>query len=142
MLLFLRAVVLFTGDVGAGRRFSTPRGNGSGFIGHSTRENHDSGVNAFSFSAAFITFFSVVGPPKVLLAFAGLAQIHPTRQLHVIALVSSGAAVFVGLVTGITSPWLLDVFHISPPALQLAGGVDLVLGGLAELGVEGLEREE
>ncbi|WP_318208385.1 MULTISPECIES: MarC family protein [unclassified Streptomyces] len=80
-------------------------------------------MNAFSYSAAFITFFSVVGPPKVLLAFAGLAQVHPVRQLRTIALISSGAAVLVGLVIGITAPWVLDVFHISTPALQLAGGV-------------------
>ncbi|WP_306326282.1 MarC family protein [Streptomyces venezuelae] len=80
-------------------------------------------MNAFSYSAAFITFFSVVGPPKVLLAFAGLAQVHPARQMRTIALISSGVAVLVGLVTGITAPWLLDVFHISTPALQLAGGV-------------------
>ncbi|MET9722417.1 MarC family protein [Streptomyces zaomyceticus] len=80
-------------------------------------------MNAFSFSAAFITFFSVVGPPKVLLAFAGLAQVHRVRQLRTIALISSGAAVLVGLVIGSTAPWLLNVFHISTPALQLAGGV-------------------
>ncbi|WP_282694779.1 MarC family protein [Streptomyces sp. CC208A] len=82
-----------------------------------------SAVTPFTFSAAFITFFSVVGPPKVLLSFAGLAQVHPARQLRMIALVSSGAAVLVGLVTGGTAPWLLDLFHISTPALQLAGGV-------------------
>ncbi|MCX5227512.1 MarC family protein [Streptomyces sp. NPDC006553] len=80
-------------------------------------------MNAFSYSAAFITFFSVVGPPKVLLAFAGLAQVHPVSQMRTIALISSGAAVLVGLVMGITAPWLLNVFHISTPALQLAGGV-------------------
>ncbi|WP_406060350.1 MarC family protein [Streptomyces sp. NBC_01077] len=80
-------------------------------------------MNAFSYSAAFITFFSVVGPPKVLLAFAGLAQVHPVGQMRTIALISSGAAVLVGLVMGITAPWLLNVFHISTPALQLAGGV-------------------
>ncbi|WP_328943576.1 MarC family protein [Streptomyces sp. NBC_00250] len=92
-------------------------------------------MNAFSYSAAFITFFSVVGPPKVLLAFAGLAQVHSVSQLRTIALISSGAAVLVGLVVGITAPWLLNVFHISTPALQLAGGliffvyaVGLVLG--------------
>ncbi|MFE8939585.1 MarC family protein [Streptomyces sp. NPDC007872] len=92
-------------------------------------------MNAFTFSAAFITFFSVVGPPKVLLSFAGLAQVHPARQLRTIALISSAAAVLVGLLAGITAPWLLDLFHISTPALQLAGGlifflyaVGLVLG--------------
>ncbi|MFD8009883.1 MarC family protein [Streptomyces sp. NPDC058955] len=80
-------------------------------------------METFTFAGAFITFFSVVGPPKVLLAFAGLAQVHPVRQLRTIALASSGAAVLVGMVTGGTAPWLLDLFHISTPALQLAGGV-------------------
>ncbi|MFE1266430.1 MarC family protein [Streptomyces sp. NPDC058757] len=80
-------------------------------------------MNPFSFSAAFITFFSVVGPPKVLLSFAGLAQVHPARELRSIALISSGAAVLVGVITGSTAPWLLDLFHISTPALRLAGGV-------------------
>ncbi|MEU5689513.1 MarC family protein [Streptomyces venezuelae] len=80
-------------------------------------------MTALSYSAAFITFFSVVGPPKVLLAFAGLAQAHPTAELRRIALISSAAAILVGLVTGIAAPWLLDLFHISTPALQLAGGV-------------------
>jgi multiple antibiotic resistance protein len=103
-------------------------------------------VNAFTFSAAFITFFSVVGPPKVLLSFAGLAQVHPVRQLRTIALISSAAAVLVGLVTGITAPWLLDLFHISTPALQLAGGVifflyavGLVLG--IHLGSDGIRQD-
>ncbi|MFE5794480.1 MarC family protein [Streptomyces sp. NPDC056503] len=80
-------------------------------------------MNPFTFSAAFITFFSVIGPPKVLLAFAGLGQVHPAGQLRTIALLSSGTAVLVGIVTGSTAPWLLDLFHISTPALQLAGGV-------------------
>ncbi|MEV8021721.1 MarC family protein [Streptomyces sp. NPDC086554] len=103
-------------------------------------------MNALSYSAAFITFFSVVGPPKVLLAFGGLAQNHPTAELRRIALVSSGAAIFVGLIAGITAPWLLDLFHISTPALRLAGGliffiyaVGLVLG--LHLGSDGSDQD-
>ncbi|MFB7586717.1 MarC family protein [Streptomyces sp. NPDC056169] len=87
-------------------------------------------MHALSFSTAFIAFFSVVGPPKVLLSFAGLAQIHSARQLRSIALVSSGLAVLVGVGTGITAPWLLDLFHISTPALMLAGGVIFFLYAL------------
>ncbi|MEV0317350.1 MarC family protein [Streptomyces sp. NPDC050658] len=103
-------------------------------------------MTALSYSAAFITFFSVVGPPKVLLAFGGLAQHHPVPELRRIAFVSSGAAVLVGLVAGITAPWLLDLFHISTPALQLAGGViffiyavGLVLG--MHLGTDGAGQD-
>jgi multiple antibiotic resistance protein len=76
-----------------------------------------------TFSAAFITFFSVIGPPKVLLAFAELARRHSRSQLRLVALVASGGAVLVGLVAGFASPWLLELFHISTPALALAGGV-------------------
>ncbi|NUS12694.1 MAG: MarC family protein [Streptomyces sp.] len=78
---------------------------------------------SLTYSAAFITFFSVVGPPKVLLAFAGLAQHHPRRDLRTIALVSSAGAVVVGVAAGFTSPYLLELFHISTPALALAGGI-------------------
>ncbi|MFE0105784.1 MarC family protein [Streptomyces sp. NPDC059009] len=80
-------------------------------------------MTALTFSAAFITFFSVVGPPKVLLAFAELAQTRELSALRRIALVSSGAAVLVGLVVSVSAPWVLKLFHISTPALQLAGGI-------------------
>ncbi|MFI6104871.1 MarC family protein [Streptomyces sp. NPDC051310] len=80
-------------------------------------------MNALTYSSAFITFFSVVGPPKVLLAFGELAHLHGTAQLRSIAGIASGAAVFVGLIAGLTASWLLDLFHISTPALQLAGGI-------------------
>ncbi|MFB9390015.1 MarC family protein [Streptomyces coeruleoprunus] len=103
-------------------------------------------MNALSFSAAFITFFSVVGPPKVMLSFAGLARLHPLRQLRTIALIATTAALFVGLVTGFTAPWLLDLFHITTPALKLAGGtifflyaIGLVLG--VHLGADGTDRD-
>lgn len=101
------------------------------------------GMITLTYSAAFITFFSVIGPPKVLLAFASLAQNHPLGQLRTIALISSGGAVLVGVVAGFTAPWLLELFHISTAALALAGGiifflyaVGLVLG-LHVGGVEG-----
>ncbi|MCM2387315.1 MarC family protein [Streptomyces albipurpureus] len=80
-------------------------------------------MNALSFSAALITFVSVVGPPKVLLSFAHLAHVHPTPQLRSIAFLSCGTAILIGLATSFTAPWLLDLFHISAPALLLAGGI-------------------
>lgn len=100
-----------------------------------------------TFSAAFFTFFSVIGPPKVLLAFAELAQNHSRERLRAIALVSSVTAVIVGVVTGFASPWLLEFFHISTPALELSGGViffiyaiGLVLG--VRIGRERTQHED
>ncbi|WP_225849188.1 MarC family protein [Streptomyces sp. HPF1205] len=99
-----------------------------------------------TYSAAFITFFSVIGPPKVLLAFAGLARLHSQRELYAIALVSSAGAVLVGVVAGFASPWLLKLFHLSTPALALAGGVIFFLYAVGlVLGVRigpGTEEEE
>ncbi|MEW1866142.1 MarC family protein [Streptomyces sp. NBC_00669] len=99
-----------------------------------------------NFAAAFITFFSVVGPPKVLLSFAHLARVHDRRRLRLIALLSSAVAVAVGALAGFTAPWLLELFHISPPALQLAGGaiffiyaISLVLG--VQLGPDGPQED-
>ncbi|WP_329171991.1 MarC family protein [Streptomyces sp. NBC_01477] len=100
-----------------------------------------------TYSAALITFFSVIGPPKVLLAFAGLAQNHPSKDVRTMALVSSAGAVVIGTAAGFTSPWLLKLFHISTPALEMAGGiifflyaVGLVLGlhlGAEDAGEDG-----
>jgi multiple antibiotic resistance protein len=100
-----------------------------------------------NFAAAFITFFSVVGPPKVLLSFAHLAQLHDRARLRLIALLSSAVAIAVGALAGFTAPWLLELFHISTPALQLAGGtiffiyaISLVLG--VRLGSDGPQDDQ
>ncbi|WP_335976569.1 MarC family protein [Streptomyces sp. CA2R106] len=100
-----------------------------------------------SFAAAFITFFSVVGPPKVLLSFAHLARLHERGRLRLIALLSSVLALAVGALAGFTAPWLLELFHISAPALLVAGGIiffiyaiGLVLG--VHLGVEAPDEDQ
>ncbi|MBY8878622.1 MarC family protein [Actinacidiphila acidipaludis] len=97
-----------------------------------------------TYSAAFITFFSVIGPPKVLLAFASLAQHHSRDQLRTIALISSAGAVLVGVVAGFASPWLLELFHISTAALALAGGIIFFLyavGLVLGLHIGGMEGD-
>lgn len=98
-----------------------------------------------TYSAAFITFFSVIGPPKVLLAFASLAQQHSRAELRRIALISSAGAVVVGVLAGFTAPWLLELFHISTAALALAGGIIFFLyavGLVLGLHVGGVEGDE
>lgn len=80
-------------------------------------------MNQLTLGGAFITFLAVVGPPKVLLSFAALARTRTTRELHVLALVSSGGAAVVGLLADLSAPGLLGLFHISTEALQIAGGI-------------------
>ncbi|GAA4847043.1 MarC family protein [Kitasatospora terrestris] len=74
-------------------------------------------------STVFITFFAVVGPPKVLLAFAHLSRQRTPREMRRLTLVSSAIAAAVGLTMAYAADFLTEFFHISDQSLQLAGGV-------------------
>ncbi|MEU9079712.1 MarC family protein [Kitasatospora sp. NPDC004745] len=76
----------------------------------------------FNLSSAFIAFFAVVGPPKVLLAFARLATTRSTRELRRLAAWSTVISALIGLVLGFTADEVSTLFHISDQSLQLAGG--------------------
>ncbi|MER8184606.1 MarC family protein [Kitasatospora sp. NPDC094015] len=89
----------------------------------------------FNLSSAFITFFAVVGPPKVLLAFGHLARSRTSRELIRVAAVSSAIAAVLGIAVAYTAEFLTDFFHIGDESLKLAGGliftvyaIGLVLG--------------
>jgi multiple antibiotic resistance protein len=93
-------------------------------------------MSVFNLSSAFITFFAVVGPPKVLLAFARLARDRTTAELRRLALMSTLLAALIGVTMAYTAAFLTTFFHISDQSLLLAGGfiffiyaVALVLGG-------------
>ncbi|WP_033218242.1 MarC family protein [Kitasatospora phosalacinea] len=80
-------------------------------------------MSAISLSTVFVTFFAVVGPPKVLLAFAQLSQRRTPAELRKLTLVSSLVAAVVGLVLAYSADFMAALFHISDQSLQLAGGV-------------------
>ncbi|MFD0261296.1 MarC family protein [Kitasatospora indigofera] len=89
----------------------------------------------FDLSSAFIAFFAVVGPPKVLLSFAQLGAGRSTGDLRRLALWSTLVAAVVGGVMAYTADFVTTLFHVSDQSLQLAGGtiffiyaVALVLG--------------
>ncbi|WP_354640075.1 MarC family protein [Kitasatospora camelliae] len=76
-----------------------------------------------SLSSAFTTFFAVVGPPKVLLAFAHLSRRYSLPEMRRLTLVSSAVAGAVGVTMAYAADHLTDFFHVSDQSLQLAGGV-------------------
>ncbi|MFJ1790695.1 MarC family protein [Kitasatospora griseola] len=80
-------------------------------------------MSAINLSTVFVTFFAVVGPPKVLLAFAQLSQSRTPAELRRLTLVSSAVAALVGLVLAYTANVMAALFHISDQSLQIAGGV-------------------
>jgi multiple antibiotic resistance protein len=94
-----------------------------------------------SLSTTFITFIALLGPQKVLLSFAPVAQREDTQTARQVAIAATLAAVGIGLLCAVTAPWLTEFFHISSPSLELAGGlifliyaIGLVLG--LHLGLE------
>lgn len=98
-------------------------------------------MDSLDVATTFITFFALLGPQKVLLSFAPVAQHQDTQTVRRVAVVSTLAAVAVGVLCAGTAPWLTEFFHIGRPSLDLAGGlifliyaIGLVLG--LHLGLE------
>ncbi|MFB7664010.1 MarC family protein [Kitasatospora sp. NPDC056138] len=88
-------------------------------------------MSAFNLSSAFVTLLAVVGPPKVLLAFAHLARERSAAELRRLALVSTVLAAVVGVTMAYTADFLTTFFHISDQSLQLAGGLIFFIYALA-----------
>jgi multiple antibiotic resistance protein len=80
-------------------------------------------MSVLNLSSAFITFFAVVGPPKVLLTYAHLARSRSKQQLTRLVLVSSALAAVVGVLMAFMADGITTFFHVSDESLQLAGGV-------------------
>ncbi|MED7953481.1 MULTISPECIES: MarC family protein [unclassified Streptomyces] len=76
----------------------------------------------FNLSSAFIAFFAVVGPPKVLLSFARLAGTRSTAELRRLAAWSTIISAVIGVVLAFSADFVTSLFHISDQSLQLAGG--------------------
>ena len=82
-----------------------------------------SAFNPFNLSSSFVTFFAVVGPPKVLLAFAHLAHDRDRKELVRLAGISSLVAALVGVAMAYSAGFLASLFHIGHESLELAGGL-------------------
>jgi len=70
-----------------------------------------------------VMFLAVLGPQKVLLAFARISAVLDNRSLRLVAAITAAAAALVEAVCALTGPWLATFFHISAPALELAAGI-------------------
>ncbi|MFB6892656.1 MarC family protein [Kitasatospora sp. NPDC056327] len=77
----------------------------------------------FNLSSAFIAFFAVVGPPKVMLSFARLATTRTAGELRRLAAWSSLVSAVIGVILAYSADFVTSLFHISDQSLQLAGGL-------------------
>ena len=77
-------------------------------------------------------FLSVIGPQKVLLSFARIAQTLDAKSVRLVAVIAAMAyRGRLGFVCALTAPWLATFFHISTPALELAAGAAFFVYALA-----------
>jgi multiple antibiotic resistance protein len=76
-------------------------------------------------------FLSIIGPQKVLLSFARIAQTLDASSVRLVAVIAAVASAGVGVVCALTAPWLATFFHISTPALELAAGLAFFVYALA-----------
>jgi multiple antibiotic resistance protein len=76
-------------------------------------------------------FLSVIGPQKVLLSFARIAQVLDARSVRLVAVFAAVASAGIGFVCALTAPWLATFFHFSTAALELAGGAAFFTYALA-----------
>jgi multiple antibiotic resistance protein len=74
-------------------------------------------------TSTFVTFIAVVGPPKVMLAFAQVARGRTALVARRVALLASAASALLGALCAWTAPYVTEFFHISVESLELAGGV-------------------
>jgi multiple antibiotic resistance protein len=76
-------------------------------------------------------FLSVIGPQKVLLSFARIAQTLDAKSVRLVAVIAAVASAGIGFVCALTAPWVATFFHISTPALELAAGAAFFVYALA-----------
>lgn len=80
-------------------------------------------MESLSLVDTFVTFLALLGPQKVLLAFARLTQTLDMRAVRRVAFVAALVAAGVGVACDLAAPWIMEFFHISTGAVELAAGL-------------------
>lgn len=84
----------------------------------------------FGFVDLFIIFFITLGPLKSAIVYTALTTNADKKGRRKIAIKTVTTATFVTILFVFAGEFLLDVFHVSLPALKMAGGLILLLFAL------------
>ncbi len=95
----------------------------------------------FGFSELFVIFLITLGPLKSAIVYVTLTADADAGFRRRIAIRTVLVATIVSILFVVAGEYLLDVFHISIPALKFGGGIilmlyalEMVLGGKSEEG--------
>jgi multiple antibiotic resistance protein len=84
---------------------------------------HDRRVDPLNLADAFVTFFAVLGPQKVLLSVAQMARTRDLRAMRLVQAYASIVAACVGVTCTLAAPGIASFFHITTASVALASGV-------------------
>jgi multiple antibiotic resistance protein len=80
-------------------------------------------VEHLNLADAFVTFFALIGPQKVLLSVARMARTRDVRNIRLVMTYAAGAAACVEVGCALTAPWVASFFHITTASVELAAGL-------------------
>ncbi|GAA1621148.1 MarC family protein [Georgenia ruanii] len=87
-------------------------------------------LNVTLMSTTFLTLFVIMDPPGTVPVFLALTSTMTARQRRTAARQATLVSLGVILAFALFGPYILDFLHISVPALQLSGGLLLLLVAL------------
>lgn len=84
---------------------------------------NDRRVEPLNLADAFVTFFAVLGPQKVLLSVAQMARTRDLRAIRLVQAYAATVAACVGVACALAAPWIASFFHVTTASVALASGV-------------------
>ena len=85
------------------------------------------GINRYVYppnlADAFVTFFALIGPQKVLVAVARMTITRDPRGVRLAVSCAAAVAACVGVAFALTARWIATFFHITTASVELAAGV-------------------
>jgi multiple antibiotic resistance protein len=80
-------------------------------------------VYALNLADAFVTFFALLGPQKVLIPVARMTRDRDPRCVRLAVSYAAAVAAGIGMGFAVTAPWIATFFHITTASVDLAAGV-------------------
>jgi multiple antibiotic resistance protein len=80
-------------------------------------------VSPLNLADAFVTFFALLGPQKILVPVARMTRARDPRCVRLAVSYGAVVAAGVGVVFALTAPWIATFFHITSASMELAAGV-------------------
>jgi multiple antibiotic resistance protein len=80
-------------------------------------------VSALNLADAFVLFFTLVGPQKVLLSVIWMARTRDARSVRRVVTYAAVSAAVIGITCALSAPWVAEFFHITRASVELAAGL-------------------